>query len=45
MVRIRSPLNLNTFLGKADKGMTILSPPKKRVIFSQGDTTDAVFYI
>ncbi|MBH0203786.1 MAG: Crp/Fnr family transcriptional regulator [Nitrospira sp.] len=35
MVRIRTPFNLDVFL----------SIPKKQIIFSQGDTTDAVFYI
>lgn len=45
MVRIRPPFNLDTFLNKADKGKTILSLPKKQILFSQGDTTDAVFYI
>lgn len=45
MVRIRGPFNLDTFLSKADKGTTILSFPKKRLVFSQGDTTEAVFYI
>jgi len=45
MVRIRTPFNLDTFLSKTDKGMTILSTPKKHIIFSQGDTTDAVFYV
>jgi CRP-like cAMP-binding protein len=45
MVRIRPPFSLDTFLSKADKGRTILSSPKRQIIFSQGDTTDAVFYI
>ena len=45
MIRIRPPFNLDTFLNKADKGKTILSFPKKQILFSQGDTTDAVFYI
>jgi CRP/FNR family transcriptional regulator, cyclic AMP receptor protein len=45
MVRVRPPFSLDTFLGKADKGKTILSSPKKQIIFSQGDTTEAVFYI
>jgi CRP/FNR family transcriptional regulator, cyclic AMP receptor protein len=45
MVRIRTPFNLGTFLSKCDKGKTILSCPKKQMLFSQGDTTDAVFYI
>lgn len=45
MVRIRPPFNLDTFLNKADKGTTILLFPKKQLVFSQGDTTEAVFYI
>ena len=45
MVRIRTPFNLDTFLSKVNKGMTILPSPKNQILFSQGDTTDAVFYI
>jgi CRP-like cAMP-binding protein len=45
MVHIRTPFNLDTFLSKADKGNTMLSAPKKQILFSQGDRTDAVFYI
>ncbi|HEY5932008.1 MAG TPA: Crp/Fnr family transcriptional regulator, partial [Nitrospira sp.] len=45
MVRIRTPFNLETFLSKVDKGKRILTSPKRQVVFSQGDTTDAVFYI
>ncbi len=45
MIRIRPPFNLDTFLNGADKGKTVLSLPKKHILFSQGDTTDAVFYI
>ena len=45
MVRIRTPFNLETFLSRADEGITILTPPKKQILFSQGDTTEAVFYI
>jgi CRP/FNR family cyclic AMP-dependent transcriptional regulator len=45
MARVQTPFNLETFLGKADKGKTILRSPKKQILFSQGDTTDAVFYI
>ena len=45
MVRIRTPFNLDAFLGKADKSMTVHMLPKKQTIFSQGDATDAVFYI
>jgi CRP/FNR family transcriptional regulator, cyclic AMP receptor protein len=45
MVRIRTPFNLDTFLSKAIKGQKVLVSPKRQIIFSQGDTTDAVFYI
>jgi CRP-like cAMP-binding protein len=45
MVRIRPPFNLDIFLNKGDKGSTVLSLPKKHILFSQGDTTDTVFYI
>lgn len=45
MIRIRPPFNLDIFLNGADKGKTVLSLPKKHILFSQGDTTDAVFYI
>ena len=45
MVRIRPPFNLDTFLNKVGKGKTILSLPKKQILFAQGDTTEAVFYI
>lgn len=45
MIRIRPPFNLDTFLNGAGKGKTVLSLPKKHILFSQGDTTDAVFYI
>jgi len=45
MVHIRTPFNLDSFLGKADKGITSLSLPKKQVLFSQGDTTGEVFYV
>ncbi|QPD05110.1 MAG: Transcriptional regulator, Crp/Fnr family [Candidatus Nitrospira kreftii] len=45
MVRVRTPLNLGTFLDNADKGITSLSLPKKQILFSQGDTTDEVFYV
>lgn len=45
MVRMRAPFNLDTFLGKAEQGTTTLSTPKEQILFSQGDTADAVFYI
>jgi len=33
------------FLAEVGKGKTTLTCPKKRILFSQGDTADAVFYI
>jgi CRP/FNR family transcriptional regulator, cyclic AMP receptor protein len=45
MVRIRTPFNLDRFLNKISKDVTILSSPKHQILFSQGDTTDTVFYI
>ena len=45
IVRIRTPFNLDKFLDKIDKGIRSLSSPKDGTLFSQGDTTDAVFYI
>ena len=37
--------NPQTFLKQIGSGKTTLKIPKKQVLFSQGDTTDAVFYI
>ena len=45
MVHIRTPFNLDLFLNKTDKDVTILPSPKNQILFSQGDTTDAIFYI
>lgn len=45
MVRIKTPFNLDAFLSKTNKGQKILVSPKRQIIFSQGDTTDVVFYI
>jgi CRP/FNR family transcriptional regulator, cyclic AMP receptor protein len=45
VVRIRTPFNLEVFLSKTGKGKTLLTSPKRQMIFSQGDTADAVFYI
>ena len=45
MVHIQTPFNLDLFLNKTDKDVTILPSPKNQILFSQGDTTDAVFYI
>jgi CRP/FNR family cyclic AMP-dependent transcriptional regulator len=41
----KARFNPETFLAKAGLGRTILEFPKKHIIFSQGDTGDAVFYI
>jgi CRP-like cAMP-binding protein len=37
--------NPKTFLATVGHGKTMLTSPKKQVIFSQGDAADAVFYI
>ena len=44
--RIRStPFNPQTFLANVGHGKTTLQTLKKQLIFSQGDTADAVFYV
>jgi CRP-like cAMP-binding protein len=46
MARKRLPaFNPQTFLSKVGSGKTNLTPPKKQVLYSQGDAADAVFYI
>src|SRR5690349_5274305 len=45
MGRKQQPFNLNIFLSKARQGTTLLSSPRKQILFSQGDTAEAVFYI
>jgi CRP/FNR family transcriptional regulator, cyclic AMP receptor protein len=46
MARTRTPIfNPHTFLSEVGSGKTILPSPNKQMIFSQGDTADAVFYI
>src|SRR5689334_9121026 len=45
MVRTQTPFNLDTFLAKASKDQTILTPSRKQILFAQGDPADAVFYI
>jgi CRP/FNR family transcriptional regulator, cyclic AMP receptor protein len=37
--------NPQTFLHQVGNGKTTLKVPKKQVLYSQGDTTDAVFYV
>jgi CRP/FNR family transcriptional regulator, cyclic AMP receptor protein len=37
--------NPQTFLTQVGNGTTTLTSPKKQVLFSQGDTTDAVLYV
>ena len=44
-VKKREKFNPQTFLSTIDGGRTIVAFPKKRAIFAQGDTADAVFYI
>jgi CRP/FNR family transcriptional regulator, cyclic AMP receptor protein len=39
------PFNPQTFLAKVGQGKTTLQVLKEQLIFSQGDTADAVFYI
>ena len=46
MASKRTPaFNPQTFLSKVGSGKTSLTPPKKQVLYSQGDAADAVFYI
>jgi CRP/FNR family transcriptional regulator, cyclic AMP receptor protein len=40
-----TPFNPQTFLATVGSGKTILSTGKNKILFSQGDTADAVFYI
>ena len=40
-----APFNPQTFLKQVGSGKTTLTSPKKQIIFSQGDPSDAVFYI
>lgn len=42
---LAAPFNPQTFLTRVGHGKITLRAPKKRVIFSQGDTADAVFYV
>jgi CRP/FNR family cyclic AMP-dependent transcriptional regulator len=37
--------NPKIFLAKVSNGKTMLTSPKRQIIFSQGDSADAVFYI
>jgi len=46
MARKRIPaFNPQTFLSNVGDGKTSLTPPKKQILYSQGDRSDAVFYI
>jgi CRP/FNR family cyclic AMP-dependent transcriptional regulator len=40
-----APFNFQEFLEKVCSGKTMLTFPKRKMIFSQGDAADAVFYI
>jgi CRP-like cAMP-binding protein len=40
-----TPFNPKTFLTKVGSGKTIFKSEKNHIIFSQGDTADAVFYV
>jgi CRP/FNR family transcriptional regulator, cyclic AMP receptor protein len=42
---VAAPFNPQRFLTKVGRGKTTLSASKKQVIFSQGDASDAVYYI
>ncbi len=37
--------NPQNLLKQVGNGKSTLAPPKKQVLFSQGDATDAVFYV
>ena len=41
----KEPFNPQAYLTQVGNGKTSLTSPKNRVLFSQGDTADAVFYI
>lgn len=40
-----APFSVQGFLEKVSSGKTVLTFPKRKMIFSQGDAADAVFYI
>ena len=40
-----APFNPQAFLKQVGSGKTTLKSPKKQILFSQGDASDAVFYI
>jgi len=40
-----APFNFQGFLEKVSSGKSVLTFPKRKMIFSQGDAADAVFYI
>ena len=42
---LATAFNPQTFLAKVGHGKTTLQAPKEQLIFSQGDTADAVFYV
>jgi CRP-like cAMP-binding protein len=41
----KSPFNPQTFLSQIGNGKSSLKAPKKKIIFSQGDPAEAVFYV
>jgi len=45
MGKRRPPFNPKSFLAKVGEGRTIGSYDKDKIVFSQGDPADAVFYI
>jgi len=44
-VTLMPTFNPQTFFNRIGNGKTTLDSPKKQILFSQGDTADAVFYI
>jgi CRP/FNR family transcriptional regulator, cyclic AMP receptor protein len=40
-----TPFDPKTFMTKVDSGKKILRCRKKQILFSQGDASDAVFYV
>src|SRR4029079_6953069 len=44
-VKSMATFNPQTFLNQVGNGKNTLRVPRKQVLFSQGDTTDAVFYV
>jgi CRP/FNR family transcriptional regulator, cyclic AMP receptor protein len=43
--KLTTPFDPQSFLSKLGEGKTLVKAPKDRILFAQGDTADAVFYI